>query len=51
MTMKAVEALLRRFDEPLSEGDNDYIAKLTRLDVQALRTMASMAGPDGAAQE
>ncbi|XBI46284.1 hypothetical protein VPH35_110573 [Triticum aestivum] len=49
MTVKAAEALLRRFDEPLSEDDIDCIARLTRLDVQALCTMASLAGPDGAA--
>ena len=51
MTVKAAEALLRRFDEPLSEDDIDCIARLTRLDIQALHTMASLAGPDGAAQE
>ena len=51
MMVKAAEALLKRFDEPLSEEDIDCIARLTRLDIQALRTMASLAGPDGAAQE
>ena len=43
--------MLRRFDEPLTEDDVSYIAKLTRLDVQALRTMAGLVGLDGVAQE
>ena len=44
MTVNAAEALLRRFDEPLSEDDVNFIAKLTRLDVQVLRTMAGLVG-------
>lgn len=51
MTVKTAEALLCRFDEPLTEDDIACISKLTRLDIQALRTMAGLAGPDGAAQE
>lgn len=48
MTVKAAEALVCHFDEPLTEEDIVAIAKLTRLDVEALRTMAGLAGPDGA---
>lgn len=47
MMTKAAEALIRRFDEPLSEEDIAGIAKLTRLDVDALRIAAGMQGPDG----
>lgn len=47
MTVKATEALVRRFDEPLSEKDVAAIARLTRLNVEALRTLAGLVGPDG----
>lgn len=50
MTPKAAAALVKRFDEPLSEGDIVGLAKLTRLDPDALRIAAGLAGPDGAAQ-
>lgn len=46
MTAKAAEALIRRFDEPLSEEDIAIIAKLTRLDPDALRIAGGLAGPD-----
>ncbi|XBI49431.1 hypothetical protein VPH35_112996 [Triticum aestivum] len=51
MTVKAAEALLRRFDEPLTEDDVSCIAKLTRLDIQVLRTMAGLVGANGVGQE
>ncbi|XP_073361882.1 uncharacterized protein [Aegilops tauschii subsp. strangulata] len=38
MTAKAAEALIHRFDEPLSDSDIKAIAKLTNLDVAALKT-------------
>ena len=50
MTVKAVEALLHRFSELLSKDDVNCIAKLTRLNVDALRAMAGLASPDGADQ-
>lgn len=46
MTVKAAEALIRRFDEPLSEEDIAIIDKLTRLDPDALRIAGGLAGPD-----
>lgn len=51
MTTEVAEALLRRFDEPLTDADIAVIAKLTRLDADALKIAAGMAGPDGAAEE
>ncbi|KAE8768492.1 hypothetical protein D1007_60020 [Hordeum vulgare] len=51
MTDKVARALLQRFDEPLSDSDLALIDKLTRLDSDALRVMASMIGPEGAAEE
>uniref|UniRef100_A0A8I7B5L7 Uncharacterized protein n=1 Tax=Hordeum vulgare subsp. vulgare TaxID=112509 RepID=A0A8I7B5L7_HORVV len=45
------KALLHRFEEPLMDGDIAVIAKLTRLDGEALRVMAHMAGPDGVAEK
>ncbi|KAF7047703.1 hypothetical protein CFC21_056591 [Triticum aestivum] len=51
MTTEVAEALLRCFDEPLTEADIAVIAKLTRLDADALKIAAGMAGPDGAAEE
>lgn len=47
MTVKAAEALVRRFNEPLTEEDVAAIARLTRLNVDALRAMAGLAGADG----
>ncbi|XBI89683.1 hypothetical protein VPH35_027455 [Triticum aestivum] len=51
MSPEVAEALIRRFDEPLTDNDIAVIAKLTRLDVSALRVAAAMAGPEGAAEE
>uniref|UniRef100_A0A8I6XU31 Uncharacterized protein n=1 Tax=Hordeum vulgare subsp. vulgare TaxID=112509 RepID=A0A8I6XU31_HORVV len=51
MTDEVAGALLQRFDEPLSDSDLAVIARLTRLDSEALRVMASMIGPDGVAEE
>ena len=51
MTAKAAEKLLRKFDEPLTDGDIACIAKLTRLNKEALRVAAAMAGADGVAEE
>ena len=50
MTPEAAAALIKRFDEPLSEADIEAIARLTSLDVEALKIAVGMAGPDGAAQ-
>lgn len=50
MTAKAAEALIKRFDEPLTDDDISIIAKLTRLDPEALRIAGGMAGPDAAAE-
>ena len=47
MTLKAAEALGRRFNEPLTEEDVAARASLTRLNVDALRAMAGLAGADG----
>ncbi|XBH76457.1 hypothetical protein VPH35_103086 [Triticum aestivum] len=46
MTAKAAEALIHRLDEPLTDEDISNIAKLTRLDLEALRIAGDMAGPD-----
>ncbi|KAE8810034.1 Histidyl-tRNA synthetase [Hordeum vulgare] len=51
MTDEVARALLQRFDEPLSDSDLAVIAKLTRLDSDTLRVMASMIGPKGAVEE
>ncbi|KAE8793146.1 Histidyl-tRNA synthetase [Hordeum vulgare] len=51
MMEKGAEAFIRRFDEPLSDADMKAIARLTKMDVEALRIAAGMAGPDGAAME
>uniref|UniRef100_A0A8I6X601 Uncharacterized protein n=1 Tax=Hordeum vulgare subsp. vulgare TaxID=112509 RepID=A0A8I6X601_HORVV len=51
MTEEVARALLQRFEEPLSDCDLGVIAKLTRLDSEALRVMAGMIGPDGVAEE
>ncbi|KAI5021323.1 hypothetical protein ZWY2020_055168 [Hordeum vulgare] len=51
MTTKEAHALIRCFDEPLSYTDMAAIARLTKMDVEALKMAASMSGPDGAAME
>ncbi|KAE8809813.1 D-3-phosphoglycerate dehydrogenase, chloroplastic [Hordeum vulgare] len=51
MTEDVAKAQLHRFEEPLTDGDIAVIAKLTRLDGEALRVMARMAGPDGVAEK
>ncbi|XBJ10947.1 hypothetical protein VPH35_015714 [Triticum aestivum] len=51
MTAKAAEALICRFDEPLSDDDINVIAKLTRLNKEALRVAVGMAGPEAEAEE
>uniref|UniRef100_A0A8I6Y4C2 DUF4283 domain-containing protein n=1 Tax=Hordeum vulgare subsp. vulgare TaxID=112509 RepID=A0A8I6Y4C2_HORVV len=51
LTADVAKALFQRFEEPLSDGDISVIAKLTHLDDEALRVMARMNGPDGAADE
>ena len=49
MTPKVAEAIIKRFDEPLTDDNIAIIAKLTRLDPEALRIAGGMAGPDAAA--
>ncbi|XBI63212.1 hypothetical protein VPH35_043681 [Triticum aestivum] len=44
MTPKAAAQIMKRFQEPLSEGDIAAIAKLTSLDQGALKTASGMAG-------
>ncbi|KAE8770316.1 hypothetical protein D1007_57959 [Hordeum vulgare] len=51
LTAEVAKALLQRFEEPLSNSDISVIARLTHLDSEALRVMARMNGPDGAADE
>ncbi|XBI81338.1 hypothetical protein VPH35_090264 [Triticum aestivum] len=51
MTAKAAEALIHRFDEPLSDDDINVIAKLTRLNKEALHVAVGMAGPEAEAEE
>ncbi|KAE8788260.1 hypothetical protein D1007_37751 [Hordeum vulgare] len=51
MTAEVAKALLHRFEEPLTDRDIAIIAKLTRLDGEALRVMARMAGSNGIAEE
>lgn len=46
MTAKAAEALIRRFDKPMTEEDISIIANLTRLDSEALRIAGGLAGPN-----
>lgn len=48
MTPKAAKALIKKFDEPLTEDDIIGLAKLTHLDPAALRIATGLAGPDGA---
>ena len=49
MTAQVAEALIWRFDKPLTDDDISIIAKITRLDPEALRIAGGMAGPDGEA--
>ena len=49
MTAEVAEALIRHFDEPLTDDDIAIIAKLTRLDPDALRVTGGLAGPDAEA--
>ena len=51
MTKKAAEALIRKFDEPLSDDDIAIISKLTNMDKGALRIAAGLISPDGVAGE
>ncbi|KAE8788087.1 hypothetical protein D1007_37931 [Hordeum vulgare] len=51
LTEDVAKALIRCFEESLSDSDIAVIAKLTHLDSGALRVMARMAGPDGHAAE
>ena len=51
MTAKAAEALIKHFNEPLSDTDIPAIARLTNLDPATLRVPAGMQGPDGEAPE
>ncbi|KAE8814039.1 hypothetical protein D1007_08677 [Hordeum vulgare] len=51
LTAEVAKALLQRFEEPMSDSDISVIARLTHLDSEALRVMARMNGPDGAADE
>ncbi|KAE8794084.1 Histidyl-tRNA synthetase [Hordeum vulgare] len=48
MTVKGREALIGILDEPLSDADIKAISRLTKMDVEALKTDAGMDGPDGA---
>lgn len=43
-TAKAAEALIKRFNEPLTDEDISIIAKLTRLDPEVLRIAGGLAG-------
>ena len=51
MTKKATEALIRKFDEPLSDDDIAIISKLTKMDKAALHIAAGLNGPDRVAEE
>ncbi|KAE8774627.1 Histidyl-tRNA synthetase [Hordeum vulgare] len=51
MKEEVTKALMHRFEEPLLDNDIAVIARLTRLDSEALRVMAHMAGRDGVAEE
>ncbi|KAE8780190.1 D-3-phosphoglycerate dehydrogenase, chloroplastic [Hordeum vulgare] len=51
MTEDVAKALIRRFDDSLSNSDTAVTAKLTRLDGEALMVMDRMAGPDGVAEK
>ncbi|XBJ22309.1 hypothetical protein VPH35_000726 [Triticum aestivum] len=47
MTKEVADALIPRFDEPLTDNDIAVIAKLTRLDKDSLLVAAGLAGPEG----
>ncbi|KAF7054936.1 hypothetical protein CFC21_062524 [Triticum aestivum] len=49
ITPEAAARLIKRFDEPLSEADILTIARLTNLDITALKIAAGVQGPEGAA--
>ncbi|XBJ03095.1 hypothetical protein VPH35_022335 [Triticum aestivum] len=49
MTPDAAAALIKKFNEPLTEEDIATIARLTSLNVEALKIAAGMLGPNGAA--
>lgn len=49
MTAQAAEALIRRFNKPLTDSDIAAIAKLTRLDARALKAIAGANGQEGEA--
>ncbi|XBH83619.1 hypothetical protein VPH35_071992 [Triticum aestivum] len=51
MTTEVAEAVLRCFDEPLTDAHIAVIAKLTCLDTDALKIATNMTVPDGAAKE
>ncbi|KAE8812195.1 hypothetical protein D1007_10804 [Hordeum vulgare] len=51
MTEEVSKALLHSFEEPLSDNDIAVIARLTRLDGEAVRVMARMVGPEGVVEE
>ncbi|KAE8781500.1 Histidyl-tRNA synthetase [Hordeum vulgare] len=51
MTERAAEGVVRRFDKTLCDTDIMAIAKLTNMDVKALKIVAGMCGTDGVAQE
>uniref|UniRef100_M8BBB4 Uncharacterized protein n=1 Tax=Aegilops tauschii TaxID=37682 RepID=M8BBB4_AEGTA len=51
MTAQAVEALIRRFDESLSDDDIAAIAKLTSLDPRMLKVIAGLPSQQGDASE
>uniref|UniRef100_A0A8I6WB99 Uncharacterized protein n=1 Tax=Hordeum vulgare subsp. vulgare TaxID=112509 RepID=A0A8I6WB99_HORVV len=51
MTAEVAKVLLHRFEEPLTDSDISVIAKLTRLDGEALWVMARMDDTEGAAEE
>ncbi|KAE8768469.1 Cytochrome P450 71D8 [Hordeum vulgare] len=51
VTAEVAKALLHRFDEPLMDSDITVIAKLIRLDGEALRVMDRMADTEGVAEE
>ncbi|KAE8771053.1 Cytochrome P450 71D8 [Hordeum vulgare] len=51
MMAKAAQALIKHFDEPLSDVDMAAIARLTKMDVEAIKIAGGMPGPNGAAME
>ena len=51
MTAKVADALIKRFNEQMSDTDIQAIARLTNLEPAALRVAAGMQGPDREAPE